>query len=130
MQSLRRQLDGTSEELTEVGRGREVALRENRRLQDDLATMTRENQVSGWDLVAHSMQGFSYPIASRSQRLHEDLDRALDEKEQLKTQVQDYITEVKRIEELLAAKVLTSVGQSFLEGRANTCCMLAGGRTR
>ena len=43
--SLRRQLDNTSEELTEVGRGREVALRENRRLQDDLATMTRENQV-------------------------------------------------------------------------------------
>ena len=43
--SLRRQLDGISEELTEVGRGREVALRENRRLQDDLTTMTRENQV-------------------------------------------------------------------------------------
>ena len=39
--SLRRQLDGTSEELTEVGRGREVALRENRRIQDDLATMTQ-----------------------------------------------------------------------------------------
>ena len=44
--SLRRQVDGTSEELTEVGRTREVALRENRRLQDDLATMTRENQVT------------------------------------------------------------------------------------
>ena len=43
--SLRRQLDGTTEELTEVGRAREVALRENRRLQDDLSTMTRENQV-------------------------------------------------------------------------------------
>jgi len=43
--SLRRQIDSTSEELTEVGRGREVALRENRRLQDDLNTMTRENQV-------------------------------------------------------------------------------------
>ena len=43
--SLRRQIDSTSEELTEVGRGREVALRENRRLQEDLNTMTRENQV-------------------------------------------------------------------------------------
>ncbi len=43
--SLRRQLDSTSEELTETSRAREVALRENRRLQDDLATMTRENQV-------------------------------------------------------------------------------------
>ena len=45
MGSLRRQLDSTNEELVDVGRAREVALRENRRLQDDLATMTRENQV-------------------------------------------------------------------------------------
>ncbi len=45
LQSLRRQLDGTTLELTETSRGREVALRENRRLQEDLATMTRENQV-------------------------------------------------------------------------------------
>lgn len=44
--SLRRQLDAGSDELTEAGRSREVALRENRRLQDDLAVMTRENQVS------------------------------------------------------------------------------------
>ncbi len=44
--SLRRQLDSTNEELTSVGRAREVALRENRRFQDDLATMTRENQVN------------------------------------------------------------------------------------
>ncbi len=43
--SLKRQLDAAEEEVTEAGRGREVALRENRRLQDDLATMTRENQV-------------------------------------------------------------------------------------
>lgn len=43
--SLRRQLDQSQEELSVVSRDREVALRENRRLQDDLATMTRENQV-------------------------------------------------------------------------------------
>lgn len=43
--SLRRQLDQSQEELSTVSRDREVALRENRRLQDDLATMTRENQV-------------------------------------------------------------------------------------
>jgi len=43
--SLRRQLDANSEELTEAGRGREIALRENRRIQDDMALMTRENQV-------------------------------------------------------------------------------------
>ena len=45
MKSLKRQLDGTSEDLNETSRGKEVALRENRRLQDDLAVMTRENQV-------------------------------------------------------------------------------------
>jgi len=44
--SLRRQLDASSDELSEAGRGREVALRENRRLQDDMALMTRENQAS------------------------------------------------------------------------------------
>ena len=49
--SLRRQLDSTNEELTEVGRAREVSMRENRRLQDDLATMTRENQVSYGETV-------------------------------------------------------------------------------
>lgn len=43
--SLRRQLDQSQEELSSVSRDREIALRENRRLQDDLATMTRENQV-------------------------------------------------------------------------------------
>ncbi len=48
--SLRRQIDATSDELTETGRQREVALRENRRLQDDLATMTRENQVCMFNL--------------------------------------------------------------------------------
>uniref|UniRef100_A0AAY4D4J7 Centrosomal protein of 135 kDa n=1 Tax=Denticeps clupeoides TaxID=299321 RepID=A0AAY4D4J7_9TELE len=42
--SLRRQLNGTQEELAAVGKDREITLRENRRLQDDLATMTRENQ--------------------------------------------------------------------------------------
>ena len=43
--SLRRQLDATSKELEEVGRAKEISFKENRRLQDDLATMARENQV-------------------------------------------------------------------------------------
>ena len=47
MKSLKRQLDGTSEDLNETSRSKEIALRENRRLQDDLGVMTRENQVSG-----------------------------------------------------------------------------------
>lgn len=45
--SLRRQLDSSQEELPALKRDKEVLLRENRRLQDDLATMTRENQVDG-----------------------------------------------------------------------------------
>lgn len=43
--SLRRQLDTSHAELSETGRVKEMALKENRRLQDDLATMARENQV-------------------------------------------------------------------------------------
>jgi hypothetical protein len=45
--SLRRQLDAANQELTDLGRNREVTLRETRRLQDDLALLTRENQVGG-----------------------------------------------------------------------------------
>lgn len=43
--SLHRQLDTSHVELAETGRVKEMALKENRRLQDDLATMARENQV-------------------------------------------------------------------------------------
>ncbi|XP_066287957.1 centrosomal protein of 135 kDa-like isoform X2 [Branchiostoma lanceolatum] len=81
IRSLRRQLDGTTEELGEVSRGREVALRENRRLQEDLGTMTKENQA-----------------------VHQDLDETMSDRGRLKQQVQDYIAEVSRCEDLLAAK--------------------------
>lgn len=43
--SLRRQLDASHKELDDVGKSREISFKENRRLQDDLATMARENQV-------------------------------------------------------------------------------------
>uniref|UniRef100_A0A673NI26 Centrosomal protein 135 n=1 Tax=Sinocyclocheilus rhinocerous TaxID=307959 RepID=A0A673NI26_9TELE len=74
--SLRRQLDQSQEELSAVSRDREVALRENRRLQDDLATMTRENQMQ----------------------------EALNERDELKLRVHSYISEVARIESMMAAK--------------------------
>ncbi|XP_063057428.1 centrosomal protein of 135 kDa isoform X2 [Engraulis encrasicolus] len=83
--SLRRQLDSSQEELAAVGRDREMALRENRRLQDDLATMTRENQA-----------------------VHSEMDEAFHDKEELKMRVQSYISEVARIENLMAAKELES----------------------
>ncbi|NXW32435.1 CP135 protein, partial [Phaetusa simplex] len=44
--SLHRQLDTSHVELAETVRIKEMALKENRRLQDDLATMARENQDS------------------------------------------------------------------------------------
>ncbi|KAJ8277097.1 hypothetical protein GJAV_G00071440 [Gymnothorax javanicus] len=74
-------LDSVQEELVEVGRAREIALRENRRLQDDLRTMTRENQA-----------------------VHAEMEEALREKDELKLRVQSYISEVARIEALMAAK--------------------------
>lgn len=43
--SLLCQLDATNKELDNVGRSKEISCKENRRLQDDLATMARENQV-------------------------------------------------------------------------------------
>lgn len=43
--SLHHQLDTSQIELAEMGRVKEMTLKENRRLQDDLATMARENQV-------------------------------------------------------------------------------------
>ncbi|XP_052721801.1 centrosomal protein of 135 kDa-like isoform X1 [Crassostrea angulata] len=81
LKSMRRQLDSTSEDLSESSRSKDIALRENRRLQDDLSVMTRENQ-----------------------KLNSELQETLEEREQLKHQVQDYIMEVKRIEDVLARK--------------------------
>ncbi|KAF7690133.1 hypothetical protein HF521_011937 [Silurus meridionalis] len=79
--SLRRQLDQSQEELSSVSRDREIALRENRRLQDDLATMTRENQA-----------------------VHREMEEALRERNELKMRVHSYITEVAKIEKIMASK--------------------------
>ncbi|XP_049742182.1 centrosomal protein of 135 kDa isoform X2 [Elephas maximus indicus] len=79
--SLRRQLDAAHKELDEVGRSREISLKENRRLQDDLTTMARENQEISMELEA-----------------------AVQEKEEMKNRVHNYITEVSRWESLMATK--------------------------
>lgn len=44
--SLRKQLDSSQEELAELKLDKEISVKDNTRLQDDLTTMTRENQVS------------------------------------------------------------------------------------
>uniref|UniRef100_A0A8C4XV00 Centrosomal protein 135 n=1 Tax=Falco tinnunculus TaxID=100819 RepID=A0A8C4XV00_FALTI len=79
--SLHRQLDTFHVELAETGRVKEIALKENRRLQDDLATMARENQA-----------------------ISTELEDAIREKEEMKTRVHNYITEVSRFETLMASK--------------------------
>ncbi|CAK6956095.1 LOW QUALITY PROTEIN: centrosomal protein of 135 kDa [Scomber scombrus] len=79
--SLRRQLDASEEELAGLRRDKEITLRENRRLQDDLATMTRENQA-----------------------VHVEMEEALHEKDELKLRVHSYISEVSRIEKMMATK--------------------------
>ncbi|XP_071846888.1 uncharacterized protein [Apostichopus japonicus] len=79
--SLRRQIDSTRQELNETIRERDNTIRENRRLQEDLVTMTKENQT-----------------------LNRELEEVIADKENLKSQVQDYIGEVARFEDVLAAK--------------------------
>uniref|UniRef100_A0A3Q3EZ06 Centrosomal protein 135 n=1 Tax=Kryptolebias marmoratus TaxID=37003 RepID=A0A3Q3EZ06_KRYMA len=79
--SLRRQVDTCQEEQAALRRDKEVLIRENRRLQDDLATMTRENQT-----------------------VHAEMEEALHEKDELKLRVHSYISEVSRIEKLMATK--------------------------
>uniref|UniRef100_A0A1A8CEH2 Centrosomal protein 135 n=1 Tax=Nothobranchius kadleci TaxID=1051664 RepID=A0A1A8CEH2_NOTKA len=79
--SLRRQLDTSQDELVSLRRDKAVIIRENRRLQEDLATMTRENQT-----------------------VHAEMEEALHEKDELKMRVHAYISEVSRIEKLIATK--------------------------
>ncbi|XP_056414343.1 centrosomal protein of 135 kDa [Hyla sarda] len=79
--SLRRQLDSAHSDLTENVKLREISLKENRRLQNDLATMARENQT-----------------------VTLELENAIHEKEELKLRVHSYISEVSRIETLMASK--------------------------
>uniref|UniRef100_A0A8D0HJ81 Centrosomal protein 135 n=1 Tax=Sphenodon punctatus TaxID=8508 RepID=A0A8D0HJ81_SPHPU len=79
--SLRRQLDAVQAEIGETGRVKEMALKENRRLQDDLTTMTRENQA-----------------------ITAELEETIHDKEEMKTRVHNYITEVSRFESLMTAK--------------------------
>uniref|UniRef100_A0A8C5B5R6 Centrosomal protein of 135 kDa n=1 Tax=Gadus morhua TaxID=8049 RepID=A0A8C5B5R6_GADMO len=88
--SLRRQLDSAQGEVVEHGRAKDMVVRENRRLQEDLATLTRENQT-----------------------LHAEMEEAMHEKDELKSRVLSYISEVARIEKLITTKEQES--QDLLE---------------
>ena len=76
------QLDRNLEESNEYRRKFDLTARDNKRLQDDLLTVTRENQT-----------------------LHQELEHAINEKENLRLQVQDYIKEVSKCENIIAQKV-------------------------
>jgi hypothetical protein len=73
LKSLRRQVDSGQEDLSEASRGRDIAMQENRRLQDDLAVMARENQVPALFLLHRQklivLNGgwvlYSVPISTR-----------------------------------------------------------------
>lgn len=79
--SMRMQLDRNLEELNEYRRKLDLSTRDNKRLQDDLLTVTRENQT-----------------------IHQELEHAIDDKENLKLQVQEYIKEVAKCENVIAQK--------------------------
>ncbi|CAL8394837.1 unnamed protein product [Boreogadus saida] len=88
--SVRRQLDSAQGEVVEHGRAKDMVVRENRRLQEDLAILTRENQT-----------------------LHAEMEEAMHEKDELKSRVLSYISEVARIEKLITTKEQES--QDLLE---------------
>ncbi|CAF1022017.1 unnamed protein product [Rotaria sordida] len=79
--SMRMQLDRNLEELNEYRRKLDLSARDNKRLQDDLLTVTRENQA-----------------------LHQELEHIIDDKENLKLQVQEYIKEVAKCENVITQK--------------------------
>ena len=79
--TLRQQCERMADEGGEVARRYESTVRENKRLQEDLITVTRENQV-----------------------LHAELDKCNADKDKLREQLQDYVNEVLKFEELLGQK--------------------------
>ncbi|XP_025942215.1 centrosomal protein of 135 kDa isoform X4 [Apteryx rowi] len=99
--SLQRQLDASHIELAETGRVKEIALKENRRLQDDLTTMTRENQE--WIRMHSRWEQKRFPFQC-VKAVSTELEDAIREKEEMKTRVHNYITEVSRFESLMALK--------------------------
>nr|CAD7605616.1 unnamed protein product [Timema genevievae] len=79
--SVERSVESLHQELEAAQRSRDSALRENRRLQDDLAAAIQDCRVAN-----HS------------------LEESRQEVENLKRQLQDYVDEVRRVEEILTLK--------------------------
>ncbi|XP_071453022.1 centrosomal protein of 135 kDa-like isoform X1 [Hetaerina americana] len=79
--NLQQEIDRLQQELSACKAQKENAIRENRRIQDDLASLTNDCRIT-----------------------HRELEDSRREVEDLKLQLQGYVDEVRRIEELLARK--------------------------
>jgi centrosomal protein CEP135 len=79
--NLKIQIDQMNQEMNELARSYDSSQRENKRFQDDLITVTRENQV-----------------------IHCELDKSNGDKEHMKEQIQDYINEVSKFEDIVNQK--------------------------
>ena len=97
---MRIQLDRNLEESNEYRRKLDLSARDHKRLQDDLLTVTRENQVN----ISRSLSG-RFTSSFSLQTLHQELEHAIDDKENLRLQVQDYIKEVNKCETIISQKV-------------------------
>lgn len=80
---MRLQLDRNQEDSNEYRRKLELGSRDIKRLQDDLLNLTREHQT-----------------------LHQELEHVIDDKENLKLQIQEYIKQVSNCENVIAQKVV------------------------
>ncbi|XP_067948387.1 testis-specific gene 10 protein-like isoform X2 [Watersipora subatra] len=79
--SLKKKLDDSNAQVENLNHSRNSTLRESRMLEEDVVTLSEENR-----------------------RLSEDLQALLTERKQLSAQVQEYVAEVRRVEEVLAQK--------------------------
>ncbi|CAF0717644.1 unnamed protein product [Adineta steineri] len=81
LSNMRIQFDRNLEELNDYRRKFDIGSRDNKHLQDDLSSLRRENQT-----------------------LHQELEHAIDDKENLKLQVQEYIKQVSSCESIITQK--------------------------
>ncbi|CAF5213315.1 unnamed protein product, partial [Rotaria magnacalcarata] len=75
------QIDRNVEETNEYRRKHDLGSRDNKRLQDDLLALTRENQT-----------------------LRQEIQHTIDDKDNLKLQIQEYIKQVSNCESVIAQK--------------------------
>ncbi|XP_067132615.1 LOW QUALITY PROTEIN: centrosomal protein of 135 kDa-like [Centruroides vittatus] len=81
LQSIKQQLESNTEQFESFQHSQNIVQNENKKLLENIGVLTKENQI-----------------------LSKELEKVHSEKETLKRQIQEYVTEVTRVEELLAHK--------------------------